>query len=853
MKRTLSLIVALLLALTVVPFGGLASAEGNKAEPEARAVGGAAAATYDPRSGSSGEAPRGKGFELDGSYVSKSEPVGKPLPDLRNDYLCDREYEMLYPFFFDFHGSEVGDYWANSDWGWPFYLNIDKQWANFVADDPYYQEDPNMWGIFIDDNMQCSYIEGIYMYGMTQGIGMFEGDLDVHDFTSLETMIFLPHYMTSVDASGCTALQSIDIEWYDGINDHHIWNNDYFDSNYWLGWDPEHHMQFVDLTGCYSLREIVLPFNGLEHLYLDGAVTENLEVFNVSDNQITCELPDMSVAGNLQGFNIGGHNHFSGVLNLDSPVLETIITQYTYEMGLGYGANDNELTEINIENSIFGEKHFRAQNGYVEIYLMPETLETDEDLEVYAYPQYPGSEFIGWFDADGNMVSSEMNLNYLDVYAPYDLTAVFAEPEPYQFASGSGTEEDPYLIATAEQLNWFSRIVALGAQFEGEYVALANDIYLNGTDNWELWGSLDESGAMIRPTNSWTPIGQLGNTDLYVPFYGTFDGCGHTIYGLYLNKDDGTNMFDWGLFAELNKGATVKNLTLAESYINGTFRVGGIAAFVSWIPLSENTNYSYSEFCCHIINCHNYATVIGADIAGGILGMGQGDIINCSNHGRIGSNIDTMGSFFGGVCGLLQGLSDYYNSGFNSRLIDSYNTGAVSVSVNTAPQVGGLAGRTNNETEVVNCYNAGEVQSDCENVHALIGNSLGGSPILSGCYYLDACGAADDYGTALTDEEMRSEESYEGFDFEEVWIIDSLTGYPYAQLRSQYVEPPEAQPGDLDLDGSVTIADALLTMRYSMGLLQLSEAQLALADFNGDGLIDFADALLILRRAMGLI
>lgn len=59
--------------------------------------------------------------------------------------------------------------------------------------------------------------------------------------------------------------------------------------------------------------------------------------------------------------------------------------------------------------------------------------------------------------------------------------------------------------------------------------------------------------------------------------------------------------------------------------------------------------------------------------------------------------------------------------------------------------------------------------------------------------------------------------------------------------------------GDVDGDGEVTTADALLAMRYAMGLIDLTEEQLFQMDVNGDGVYDLVDATLILRYAMGII
>lgn len=58
--------------------------------------------------------------------------------------------------------------------------------------------------------------------------------------------------------------------------------------------------------------------------------------------------------------------------------------------------------------------------------------------------------------------------------------------------------------------------------------------------------------------------------------------------------------------------------------------------------------------------------------------------------------------------------------------------------------------------------------------------------------------------------------------------------------------------GDVDGSGTVNSADALITLRASMGLTTLSAAQTSAADVNGDGSVTSMDALIILRSAMGL-
>ena len=49
--------------------------------------------------------------------------------------------------------------------------------------------------------------------------------------------------------------------------------------------------------------------------------------------------------------------------------------------------------------------------------------------------------------------------------------------------------------------------------------------------------------------------------------------------------------------------------------------------------------------------------------------------------------------------------------------------------------------------------------------------------------------------------------------------------------------------GDVNGDGKVDSADAMLVMKYDAGLLSLSNDEIKRADLNGDGKIDSCDAV----------
>ena len=119
------------------------------------------------------------------------------------------------------------------------------------------------------------------------------------------------------------------------------------------------------------------------------------------------------------------------------------------------------------------------------------------------------------------------------------------------FAGGSGTEEDPYLIAEASQL-------ALLAKYVNEETP---GYYEDGV-HYRLTADIDLSGY-----GSWTPIGS-GPTDGRYPyenpryaFQGVFDGDGHLVSGLNVDLSGTTTFTSAGLFG-VNDG-TIRNLSVS--------------------------------------------------------------------------------------------------------------------------------------------------------------------------------------------------------------------------------------------------------------------------------------------------
>lgn len=246
------------------------------------------------------------------------------------------------------------------------------------------------------------------------------------------------------------------------------------------------------------------------------------------------------------------------------------------------------------------------------------------------------------------------------------------------FDSGTGTEEDPYIINTPEQLAKLSAdLVANDMDYEETYFRLDSDIDLAG--------------------KTWFAIGNdfvdASQQTVHREFSGVFDGNGHKISNL-----NG----EYGLFGYTTLFAEIRNLTIESGTLSGQNMVGGI--------VGSNTGL--------IENCVNKAAV-SALIAcpGGIAGANMrgddgslsGIIRNCVNYGTVSSQADSnngMGS--GGI------------AGSNSSIIE-FCANYGDVSAKTA-QAGGIAA-TLDGGFVRNCYNAGKISSR-EQAGGCLGSAL---------------------------------------------------------------------------------------------------------------------------------
>ena len=337
------------------------------------------------------------------------------------------------------------------------------------------------------------------------------------------------------------------------------------------------------------------------------------------------------------------------------------------------------------------------------------------------------------------------------------------------FDSGSGTQDDPYIIKTSEQLIQLSSSVSAGDSYEGKYIRLESDIVLNDTTEL-LW---------TQTARVWIPIGNP-NT----PFDGSFDGNGYSVSGAYINSESDSV----GLFGVVGENGKVFSLTVVNSDMKGNSGTGGIAGV-------NNGSITY---------CYNKSIVRGETESGGIAGINNGIIANCTNSGWVG-NKDNAGGIAGLNCGSIE---------------NCLNIATVNSSFSAA---GGITAE--NRGNISKCCNTGLIMNDFGLAGSIACVSNGGS--FSECYYLDGY-TPDKFGTKLTESQMRDQASFVGFDFDNIWIMGEGE-YLYPVLREEIIsengsnssaESEEAATGtESDDAGGTSAAEPAQKQSYAIWVL----------------------------------
>lgn len=337
----------------------------------------------------------------------------------------------------------------------------------------------------------------------------------------------------------------------------------------------------------------------------------------------------------------------------------------------GYIASYQQARNKVLGFTIYGEDRYKIVDSVTaKTYIHNASLEAEAS----------GDKTISW--GPWTTLATYMNIIHINTgfytqgRIDFDNALTWPVPKMVSGLKGDGTEKNPYLVENVADWKTVAAASQNGVEFYKQYVKLTSDLDFT--------------------SDSVPAIGSVAT-----PFYGTFDGGGHTVTAKLV-----TSQSRQGLIGVLH-GGTVKNLNAAGEFtFNST--IGG--------PI---VGLATSQFT--IDNCNNSATVnmgTNSQSVGGIVGYAnlQGTISNCQNRGVINVNSTRVPNAVAGVCGYGDDV-DFYNCS---------NTGKITVvNPDKAQYVSGINSYTS-FSNYENCYNTSDITAgkDVAGISSYSGNGL---------------------------------------------------------------------------------------------------------------------------------
>jgi hypothetical protein len=280
--------------------------------------------------------------------------------------------------------------------------------------------------------------------------------------------------------------------------------------------------------------------------------------------------------------------------------------------------------------------------------------------------------------------------------------------------------------------DWYD-LHAIRNDLSGSYI-LMNDL-ASATAGYTELASVTANGG-----RGWEPIGTPDDG-----FTGRFDGQGHEIRDLFINRPDEDYV---GLFAHvswiryIDNVGVVENVRLVNAEVLGSAEVGAL--------VGHNAGA--------VNNSHSSGSVTGDSRVGGLVGWNQATLSNSY------SNCSVTGSTrVGGLTG-----DNWY---YRGTVSNSYSTGSVTGST----RVGGLVG-INYYGSVTNSYSTGSVSGSSQ-VGGLVGYNKG--TVSNSFWDIQTSGQSTSAGgTGKTTAETKSIATFSGAGWNIIAVADPGTRNP---------------------------------------------------------------------------
>lgn len=341
---------------------------------------------------------------------------------------------------------------------------------------------------------------------------------------------------------------------------------------------------------------------------------------------------------------------------------------------------------------------------------------------------------------------------------------------------GSGTQEDPWQIATGADFETVRALVEQGMRFEGEYLKMTGDIVL--PDGWmpigssmetAFSGNLNGGGFMLTVPEGGLPLlgcvenAKVSNLNIFgkrIAGYGLvndlqgvgYSGTAITIDHVTLKSGSSTlksGLIGTKIHAQSNAYAGcskdylvhISNCVVESGVVIGYNKdqrmIGSIAGRINGT----------------ITHCESAATVYGTDYVGGILGsrdnaLGTCKVTGCSFTGSVTASGEQAGGIVGG---------GYSDSSAPNGIRISIDDCSASGSVTGRDKVGGILGGDIMVAQVWDAYTftnnsfTGKVSGSGSAIGGIIGyyRSLNRLDDIAGNYYASSCGAKSGFGFVM--------------------------------------------------------------------------------------------------------
>lgn len=512
--------------------------------------------------------------------------------------------------------------------------------------------------------------------------------------------------------------------------------------------------------------------------YANGETLKNYATGNVNGTEYVGGLVGYftsHISNNFATGDVSGERRVGGLAGVG-----TIGASNNYASGL--------VTGIELTGGVVGllsSNHQTTQNNYWDV---ENSGQTDgfgisfssatpptglTTTQMYQKSSFSGFDFDSVWAAHSNFTKPYLQANHKDTVEGFDVD-IFT-------LNGTGTEADPYQIATLPNLSWLSETDSV---WNDHFVQMAN---------------IDASfSAVWDDSVGFSPIGTFENQ-----FTGNYDGGDYTISNLTINRIDSTF---GAMFGYVSSTGDISNLGVLDVLIKGKDAIGlvhinrgsitNVHTTGSITGASNSAGLVYFNFGT-ITGSHSSATINSGGKAGGLVtwnlhdgiitnSYATGDVnggvivggFSAENYGTISQSFST-GAVDGGV----------RVGGFNGTnfgiITDSYSTANIEANY----EAGGFVGANYTSGSISRSYATGLITPENNtDIGGFIGNNNGGTVTDS---YWDststgqtlAFGSDDNSQTAtgLSTSQTKTQSNYSGFDFSSVWTIHNNFTRPYLQ------------------------------------------------------------------------